>query len=335
MVALFLGRMLVTRRHHKGLRMSSHRSRTRRKALVWQVATVLLAACAVGLFVLPIAAALRPAPMSDGVDLRPSGAIDSTVQPGMSLVEAQSVGDILAGLSPKPEIPIPKEDEQGGDPIDEEKVGQEPVAPPTPMNGKANWVFLGSAVTPRASRALVRIDQTQKFVRQGSEVDGVKLVEVHDDHIVIEEHQMQRRIDRAPMVADTMLGPPRGGVAAKAGPQTPPAPTPPPGSAAAALAAAQITHGKAKGAGPNAPGRMVARVLQLPAEVRQAVFVAMNNPTATYEDRIRAISELGFDPEAGLDERIEAIRALGLNPDDAAVRRIIEDEMNGAARDER
>lgn len=294
---------------------------------------MLLAACAVGLFVLPIAAALRPK-AAEWAGPRPAGTADGAGQPGMSLADAQSVADILAAMSPKPVIADPGEDEHG-DGIEVVKVDPEPVAPPTPMNGKANWVFLGSAVTPRASRALVRIDQTQKFVRQGSEVDGVKLVEVHDDHIMVEENQMQRRIDRAAMVADTMLGPPKGGATAKGGPQTPPPPTPPGGSAAAALAAAQITHGKAKSAGQNAPGRMVARVLQLPAEVRQSVFHVMSSPTATYEDRVRAISELGFEPDAGLDERIEAVRALGLDPDDAVVRRILEDEMNGAARDQR
>lgn len=307
--------------------------------MAWQAATLVLVAGAAGMFVLPIAAAWRPSEANwDATGGKPVQVADAG-SAGMSLAEAQSIGDILAGLLPKAAEPEPPKVEEK--PI-VEVPDDEPRTPatangtrPIPAATTANWVYLGSAVTPRASRALVRIDQTQKFIRQGSELDGVKLLEVYDDHIVIEENSLQRRIDRAQSVAGSMLAPPRTGAAARPGAVQPPAQTPPAGSAAAALAAAELAHGKAKSGGPNAPGRLVARVMQLSPEQRQQAFVTMTNPLATDEEKIKVISELGFDPEATLDERREAIRALGLNPDDPDVLRVIEEEMNGAARGER
>ncbi len=324
--------------------MSSHRSRTRRKTVLWQGATLLLAAGAVGLLVLPIGNVIRPASANwDGKStsgpLPQAGGEVAT----LSLSDAQGIGDILLALNPSK---APGETAEPTPPTEEVVEPGEAVAvitPPHPATpaSKANWVYLGSAVTPRASRALVRIDQAQRFVRQGSDVDGVKLLEVHDDHIMVEEAGLQKRIERVAMPAGAMLptrGPATAG-AAKAGAgapaaQTPPAPTPPANSAAAALAAAQAAHGKAKGA-PVVPGRLVARVMQLSPEQRASTYATMTSPTSSYEDRIKAISELGFDAASPLEERREAIRAIGLNPDDPDVARILEDEMNGAARNER
>jgi hypothetical protein len=173
------------------------------------------------------------------------------------------------------------------------------------------------------------------------ELDGVKLVEVHDDYITVEKSGLQERIDRATMIADAMLAPPKPGAGAAArGPQTPaqlpPALTPPTNAAKeAALAAAMAAHGKTRDPDLNSPGRLVARIMQLSPEQRAQTFQTLVSNTATYEEKLNAVSELGFDPGAPLEERREAIRALGVNPDDAAILRVLEDEMNGAARGQR
>ncbi len=330
--------------------MSSHRSIIKRKALMWQGATVLLALGAVSLFVLPIGNLIRPASANwDPAAPKPAGAGDAAGSSAMlSYAEAGSIGDILLSLQPPkgetapPEIIEPTDDAIAGF---ENAEPVEPITPPAPAAAaRANWVYLGSAITPRASRALVRIDQSQKFIRQGTELDGVKLVEVHDDHILIEESGQQRRVERAPLIATAMLTPgrppgsaaPAGGAAGKfngAGPNQPNAN--PSAAAAAALAAAQGAHGRQKTGGPNAPGALVARVNQLSPEQRAQAYTTMTNPLASDEEKIKVISELGFDPGGLIEARLEAARALGLNPDDPDVRRILEQEMNGAARDQR
>lgn len=334
--------------------MATHRSKARRKARVWQAATVLLAAGAGGLIVLPLAGALQPAEANwGGSTVNPAGLNagegEGTV---LTLAEAASIGDILASLSPKTETPppVPEGDEEVPD--DDEGGIERPLVPegpaPAAAGPKANWVYLGSAITPRASRALIRIDQAQKFIRLDSEVDGIKLLEIHEDHIVIEEGsrdaRTQRRIDRAPLLAGSMLAPPRtgpaSGAAARTGAQTPPTPPPPGGASATkakeadALAAAMAAHGKAKSGASN-PGRSLARIAALPPELRAQTYTTLTSTAASYEDKLRAISELGFDPEAPMDERREAVRALGLDPESPELQRLLEDEMAGAARNQR
>lgn len=336
--------------------MATHRSKAKRKARVWQAATVLLAAGAGALFVLPLAGALQPAAASwDGLGVRPAALNDAAAQGSvLTLADATSIGDILASLSPKTEVVTPPEPDGGEGPIDEDEAGiDRPVVPegpaPAAAGPRANWVYLGSAITPRASRALIRIDQAQKFVRLDSELDGIKLLEIHEDHIVIEEGaqdaRTQRRIDRAPLLASSMLSPPRAGpatgAASRPGVQTPPTPPPPGGASASkakeadALAAAMAAHGKAKSDGASNPGRSLARIAALPPELRAQTYTTLTSAAASYEDKIRAISELGFDPNAPIDERREAIRALGLDPENPELQRLLEDEMAGAARDQR
>jgi hypothetical protein len=320
---------------------------------VWQAATVLLAAGAVGLIVLPLARALRPSEINwDGAVVRPAGAggAGGTVTT-LSLADANSLANILSELSPKAEEVPPPEEEPGdeGQNPDENGLEGTPLNPGPSQQAapRANWVYLGSAITPRASRALVRIDQTQKFIRQGTELEGVKLLEVHDDHIVIEEGaegaRMQKRIDRAPLLANSMLSPPRTGTATAAGNrpgvQTPPTP-PAPGSAAAmakaredALAAAEAAHGRIKNPAAK-PDQAVSRILSLPPELRTQVFTTLTSTAASYEEKLRALSELGLG-SATFDQRREAIRALQLDPDSPEILRLLEDEMAGGARDDR
>lgn len=314
---------------------------------MWQAATVLLAAGAVGLVVLPLARALKPMDANwDGVGVRPAGMGNNTSDNQvLSLADASNLADILGELSPKaPDVETPPDGPEDIGQPDENLLGPtrlNPTDAPPADAARANWVYLGSAVTPRASRALVRIDQSQKFIRLGTEFDGVKLVEVHDDYIMVEEGpedaRLQKRIDRAPLLADAMLAPPRTGAPTRTA-QTPPVPTPAGSSAIAkaredALAAAQAAHGRLK-VPADKPDQTVTRIQNLPAELRVQTYTTLTSTTASYEDKLRALSELGLGDATG-DQRREAMKALGLDPESPEIQRLLEDEMAGSARDDR
>jgi hypothetical protein len=174
---------------------------------------------------------------------------------------------------------------------------------------RASWTFLGSAVTPRARRALVR------------------LVEVHDDHIVIDEQGVRRKVDKAPMTADLGLSAPRGPGPALArvlpAPEAPRAPSPLSGAAAMKLAEARAAM-----AGPTPAARVLARLHTMAPDQMLELTRRINDPSQPWEARMEAVIELGMEPSMSLEERREVVRAIGLNADDPDLVRLLQSEMD-------
>lgn len=316
--------------------MSAHRSRTRRRTRLWQAASLVLAVAAGAVLVLPLPDAVGSAsnePTPEGGGARPAFpapedtkfVIDDTTRLAGAFSKTNPPAEQTGGDEPEP--PKPSENEVI-------VVNPIPVDPSPPVAGRTDWVFLGSAVTPRARRALVRIDQEQKFVREGAQVSGVQLVEVHDDHILIDQQGVRRRVDKAPMVAEASLAAPRTPPAAAAARTQPPASlaagsTPPPSPPT------KISDLRANGAGPTATARILARLSTMPSDRLLALSRTITDPSLPFERRLEAVHELGLEPEMTIDERREVVRAIGLNADDPDLIRMLESEMNNGKRDMR
>lgn len=313
--------------------MSAHRSRTRRRTRLWQAASLVLAVAAGAVLVLPLPDAAGSAANEPG----PSGGIRP---PGPSLEADKFVFDDTTRLAGAFSKTNPAEQITPPQPPGPDEIVQEPekpihiVDPTPPVAGRTDWVFLGSAVTPRARRALVRIDQEQKFVREGAQVGSVQLVEVHDDHILIDQQGVRRRVDKAPMVAEASLSAPRTPPGAAAARTTPPASgaagsTPPP------TPPTKISDLRAQGAGPTATARILARLSSMPSDRLLALSRTITDPSLPFDRRLEAVYELGLEPDMTIDERREVVRAIGLNADDPDLIRMLESEMNAAKRDMR
>lgn len=314
--------------------MSAHRSRTRRRTRLWQAASLLLAAAAAAVFIVPLpnADGSPSGSPSNANGTTPSG-VQLTENTGFVIEDPSRLAMAFSRTNPAQEKPQGQDIEQEPE-KPEEQVLPQPVDPVPPVAGRTDWVFLGSAVTPRARRALVKIDHEQKFVREGAEISGVQLVEVHDDHILIDQQGVRRRVDKAPMIAEASLSAPRTPPTAAA------ARTQPPGSIAAGSTPpptppTKVSDLRANGAGPAATARILARLSTMPSDRLLELSRTITDPGLPFERRIEAVYELGMEPEMSLDERREVVRAIGLNADDPDLIRMLESEMNAAKRDMR
>lgn len=70
------------------------------------------------------------------------------------------------------------------------------TAPAEGASSQGGWRYLGSVIEPNRRIALVSIDGRQRMLAEGREVDGVRLVQVTDDRIVIEDAGVRRGIRR-------------------------------------------------------------------------------------------------------------------------------------------
>lgn len=72
-----------------------------------------------------------------------------------------------------------------------------PSGPPTPNSNASAWRYLGSVVEPTRTLALLS-DGRQRFIAEGELiVDGIRLAEVHDGHVILNANGRPQRIDRA------------------------------------------------------------------------------------------------------------------------------------------
>ncbi|MBX3403974.1 MAG: hypothetical protein KF699_11245 [Phycisphaeraceae bacterium] len=303
--------------------MSAHRARTRRRTLLWQAATAVLIAAGAGVLFAPIPNASGSG--GAATDGRGGGPVVTPVvaQP-YQLDDTDRLSALLAAVNPRVEgaqaaADTPTEFVEPQIPLVVEPDRSTPVL-------RASWTFLGSAVTPRARRALVRIDQEQKFVREGAEIAGVRLVEVHDDHIMIDEQGVRRKVDKAPMTADAGLSAPRGPNQALG--RVLPAPEAPrSGSPLSGAAAAKLAEARAAMAGPTAAARILARLHTMPPEQMLELTRTINDPSQSWETRLEAVIELGMEPTMSLEERREVVRAIGLNADDPDLIRLLQSDI--------
>lgn len=310
--------------------MSAHRAQTRRRTRLWQAATVLLAVAAGGVLLLPIPDATGSGAVVAVNDTGP--ATRPIVPEPYQLDNTDRLGALMVKVNPRVEGAPPAATETPTEPI-------EPATPvvvepdrSTPVL-RSNWTFLGAAVTPRARRALVRIDQEQKFVREGAEIGGVRLVEVHDDHIMIEDQGVRRKVDKAPMTAEAGLSAPRGPSPALA--RTANAPDAARANPAPTSAAAKLADARAALGGPAASARVLARLHTMQPDHLLELTRTINDPSQPWDTRLAAVFELGMEPNMTIEERREVVRAIGLNPDDPDVLRLLEAEINGGKRDMR
>ena len=196
------------------------------------------------------------------------------------LDDTDRLGMLLLAVNPRVEGAQPPEQTRPEDIEPPKPIEFESDRPPPVL--RASWTFLGSAVTPRARRALVRIDQEQKFVREGAEIAGVRLVEVHDDHIMIDEQGVRRKVDKAPMTADTGLSAPRGAAQALAGVLPAPAASRP-GAPLSGAAATKLAEARAAMAGPAAAARILARLHTMSPDQMLELTRTINDPSQPWE----------------------------------------------------
>lgn len=311
--------------------MSAHRARVKRRTLLWQAATVVLIAAAAGVLFVPIPDASGSG--RTGADGRAGGpGLTPVVAEPYQLEDPNRLSALLAAVNPRvegqqPAVESPPENVEAPTPVVVEPDRSTPVL-------RASWTFLGSAVTPRARRALVRIDQEQKFVREGAEIGGVRLVEVHDDHIMIDEQGVRRKVDKAPMTADAALSAPRGPNPALT--RVLPAPEAPrPGSPLSGAAASKLAEARAAMAGPTAAARILARLHTMAPDQMLELTRTINDPSQPWEARLEAVIELGMEPSMSLEERREVVRAIGLNADDPDLVRLLQAEIEMNKKDMR
>lgn len=111
--------------------------------------------------------------------------------PKVEVADAFELGSNWALVSPempKDDPPAPPVAEGGPD------ATAEPAPPPPPP-----WRFVGSMAGPRWTRAIIAIEDRQKLVSPGEAIDEhATLVAVEADHVVVREHDQERRENLAP-----------------------------------------------------------------------------------------------------------------------------------------
>lgn len=107
-----------------------------------------------------------------------------------TLAMASTIEAIGRERVPPPESPKPA-DAPGTTP------DSAPTAPP-PSEAGRQWKYIGSVVGPRSSHAMVTIGGRQRLVAAGAEHDGVRLMAVEPDQIVVDDHGTIRTIKMAP-----------------------------------------------------------------------------------------------------------------------------------------
>lgn len=175
----------------------NHLKRTRRIAQIVAAVSV-VAAGVVGAVGIPgIGVEDQHSPV--GID-RPTGGSEqpATDQPGTEAPSPSYNTALIAGQfaqfgnSPRPAPPTRNEEEELAGGEAEPSTPIELLSPST----ETELRYIGKVASGNTVRAALVIGDVQKFLSTGRSFRGVTLVEIEDDHVIIDDDGVSRRIDR-------------------------------------------------------------------------------------------------------------------------------------------
>jgi hypothetical protein len=191
---------------------TTHRQIARKKARAWQVGAVALLAGAGALAAFPIHSMLVP--KAKPIDTTPPDApATETLAPVDAAQLAAAANTLkLATKWKPPETPMdPPADTEGPD------VATGPTPPVAPV-ATGEWFYIGSIITPRSKRAMVRIDEDQHMMTVGDAVSDTKVVAIEPEAITVERNGQRRDIALQTRLSQVPTDGPRRPVAFRAGP---------------------------------------------------------------------------------------------------------------------
>lgn len=320
--------------------MPSHRQSARRRTRSWQLGAIVVLAAAGALIALPIGKLLAPA--APAFTQRPAPTQSGDPRAAIRAVSLDSAAQVLRDHGPKVEPKLASDTTKAPDAAKPEDV----AAPKTPLPAAGEWVYIGSASTPNARAALVRVDNQQHMLYEGGEFNSTRLVAVEPDHITIDGPGGQRRVDLAARQIGWPTDPPKRpvvfrqpplGVAIPTGmpahaaapqPIMPGAPQNPsisgarPGAPPATFDAARAAAMNAREeemrrarAGVNPPGRSGLDE-SLSQEQRDIMVKTLAEPDLDPQRRNSILRDMGLKPGQPYEEIARRVKEMGFDPSD-------------------
>lgn len=312
--------------------MTSHRTRTRRSTRTWQVAALALTGGAAALAFSPLSKYLSSGKFAPP---QPASGGDTEVRrPVLSATALASLATEMDRIAGKVEVaPPPPVEAEGTD-----MAGAEPDVPPEPERAPIiEWVYKSYLGSPQLKAATVNVGDRQMLVCVGRTYEGIKVLEVHPSHMMIEENGQQRRLDIAarvvngfgdgtvgvrPITAATRPMPPginamqpnnaRGMAAGHAAPnsgldqqrraamqvQAPPPPQP--------LSVDQMAF---------TADDLKVRFENLPDEQREEFKRIFTDTSTDPAKRLAQLEQLGVHPKATTEDRLQMLQMFGVTPE--------------------
>jgi hypothetical protein len=246
--------------------------------------------------------------------------------PTLSATEVMKTVDVMKQLSGTVEVV------RAPDPTPDPKGGVEPP-PPEVAVVVSSWTYTGFMQGPKIKKALVTIGPagagTQLMLAEGETHEGTKLLEIHPDHLLVEEGgSNQKRIELAARTLAWDNSPPKRPMPARptAGmPGMPPGMAgmtqpgqPQPGFATPNAAAMAEAQRRMKAAiAPQPPRNELEKMAQeggkLDQDKRDTLMKVMTEPGLSPEERGQMLREMGIPVDVSPDERAEYLKNLGIS----------------------
>lgn len=276
----------------------THRQIARKRARAWQASAIALLVAAGAVAFVPAGSLL--APKTVRIDTTPPEApAPETIRPvdETDLLAAANILKIATNWKPPESNVEPPEDTP---PVTEDPVATAPAVPVA----TGQWFYIGSIITPKSRRAMVKVDESQHMLTVGEQLGTTKVVGIEPESITVEANGQTRQIALQTRTLDWPTEGPKRPVAFRTPPMNPANPA----ANAAAMAAAR--KGNPAQTFDQARAQALAeqaRRAQLP--VPPPPMPAM--PQAMSQDALRKmLADSGMSP----DQKMQYLEQLGITP---------------------